>query len=187
MRLSVSKDDPGYHINATKYRAYLDGKYVDEYITADEEKGYILKYKLDENEKPILKFDYLKTEELYGKVEIKMIRESVKERFPKWQPPEIIHGKPTQYGWVVYHPQNLLLGNFTDIAYGTFINATHGIEIGEGTEIGPYCSILSANTINGTEGRIKIGKGCRIGAYSLILPNVVIGDNVFVKARSILK
>lgn len=78
MRISVREHDPGYRNEATtgKYEAYLDGERVDMCITADEEKGYIEKYKLDEDGNHMFGFDkddirYLETEELHGNVEIK--------------------------------------------------------------------------------------------------------------------
>lgn len=109
-----------------------------------------------------------------------------KERFPNWKKPEIIHGVPTKYGWTVLYPENLTLEPYTDIAAYVLINAMEGVTIGEGSQVGPFTSILSANTINNIYGKIKIGKNVRIGAYSLILPGVEIPDNVFIKAQSIV-
>jgi acetyltransferase-like isoleucine patch superfamily enzyme len=111
---------------------------------------------------------------------------SVKERFPNWTPPKLVHGKPNKYGWIVFYPENIVLGKYTDIGYGTIINAKYGIEIGEETQIGPYCCIYSYNTINGTEGKVVIEKYARIGAYSLILPNAYIPKDAFIKAKSII-
>lgn len=101
--------------------------------------------------------------------------------------PEIIHGLPTKYGWRVLYPENLKLGKYTDLAAGVLINAQYGVEIGKYTQIGPYVCILSSNTINDVFGVIKIGKNCRIGAFSLILPNVIIPENSFIKAYSVIK
>ena len=111
----------------------------------------------------------------------------VKYRFPNWKMPEIRHGVPTIYGWMVLNPAGLRLAKFTDIGWGTFINARYGVTIEEEVEIGPFCAILSDNSINGTCGLIVIGKGAKIGAYSLILPNVLIEAGTFIKARSIVK
>jgi len=110
-----------------------------------------------------------------------------RERFPNWKMPKIEHSIPTEYGWTVLHPGNLKLGKYTDIAHGVLINAQKGVEIGEGTQIGPYCCILSRNTINETEGKITIGSSVRIGAYCLILPGAVIPDGSFIKAYKVVK
>lgn len=108
------------------------------------------------------------------------------KRFNDWKFPEILHGLPTEYGWIVYHPKKFNLYKYVDIGWGTFINSKHGVEIHEDVQIGPYCSILSDNTIDNQKGKITIGKGAKIGAYSLILPNVTINPNEFIKARSIV-
>jgi acetyltransferase-like isoleucine patch superfamily enzyme len=110
-----------------------------------------------------------------------------RKRFKNWEFPEIINGQPTIYGWTVINSKKFTLGRFTDIAFGCFINAKYGVEIEEDVQIGPFCAILSDNSINNTHGKIKIGKGSRIGAYTLILPNVEILPNSFIKARSIIK
>lgn len=109
-----------------------------------------------------------------------------KTRFTHWVSPKIVHGKPNKYGWVVYYPEGFKLSKNTDIGWGTFINAKYGVSIGEGTQIGPYCVITSANTINNSFGFIKIGKNVLIGAYTLILPNRNIADGAFIKARSVV-
>jgi len=108
----------------------------------------------------------------------------IKNRFSNWQMPEILHGQQTKYGWVVLFPENLILSKHVDIGYGTFINAKHGVIIAEEVEIGPYCCILSDNSINNKSGCIIINSGVKIGAYSLILPNSIIKRNSFIKARS---
>lgn len=108
------------------------------------------------------------------------------KRFKDWMFPDIQHGIPTQYGWVVYYPKLFNIQRYVDIGWGCFINAKYGIEIEEDVQIGPYCVITSDNTINNTRGKIKICKGARIGAYSLILPNSIIEENEFIRARSII-
>lgn len=101
--------------------------------------------------------------------------------------PDIKHGVPNQYGWIVLFPENFVLGKYTDLAYGVFINAKYGVTVEEDVQIGPYVCILSDNTINNTSGRIFIGKGAMIGAYTLILPGVTIEPGQYIKARSNLK
>lgn len=110
-----------------------------------------------------------------------------KIRFPNWKRPDIKHGIPTKYGWTVYYPECLFLGQYTDIGWGTFIQAQYGVTIEDNVQIGPFCAILSANTINGVYGEILIKEGAKIGAYTLILPGAIVEENQFVKARSILK
>ena len=104
-----------------------------------------------------------------------------------WIPPQIKHGEPTKYGWVVLYPEHFKLGKYTDIAWGCFVNARYGVTIEENVQIGPFTSILSDNSINNTHGPITIKGGANIGAYSLILPNVIIENGEFVKAYSIRK
>ena len=103
-----------------------------------------------------------------------------------WSMPEIEHAKPTKWGWTVYYPKEFILGKFIDIGWGTFINAEHGVIIKKRTQIGPFCAILSSNSINNKIGQIIIGKNVRIGAYTLILPGPIIPDNAFVRARSLV-
>ena len=69
MRISVDKSDVSF-IEGRAYERFvvtLNGEVVDECITADDEAGYILKYK-----KPIeVTHGYeIKTEEVYGEVRI---------------------------------------------------------------------------------------------------------------------
>ena len=98
----------------------------------------------------------------------------------------MVHGKPTKWGWVPYYPEGITIGKNSDIGWASFINGKYGVIIGEGTQIGPYTGILSANTINNTFGSIKIGKNVRIGSHSLILPNTNIPDNAFIRAYSLI-
>lgn len=74
MRLSTDKDDAGYDEKAWKAKPYLNDKEVIHGITADEEKGYILQCKTNEDGAIQLnedRTDVLK-EELYGNVRIEM-------------------------------------------------------------------------------------------------------------------
>lgn len=91
-----------------------------------------------------------------------------------------------RYGWRCQHPFNLRLGKFVDVGCFTYMNAQHGIMIGEGTMIGSHCSIYSVNTENGTHGPVVIGKNCKIGCHSVILPNVVLKDGCKIPAFSLL-
>lgn len=109
----------------------------------------------------------------------------MKDRFPNgWVKPEFNELGDTKYGWRVLYRDKLNLGNKTDIGYATLINAKNGITIGENTEVGPHCSIMSDNTIGATSGPVVIGKDCLIGAYSTIMPNVTIEDGIRIPAYS---
>ena len=72
MRLSVKKSDPGYRPDAHQYKPYLNGVLVKNCFTADEDRGYVLVYKTDENGNYLL--NELRTEiltkKLFGKVEL---------------------------------------------------------------------------------------------------------------------
>ena len=56
------------------------------------------------------------------------------KRFKKWEPPVIEHGKLTKWNWMVRRKTlnlaKLIFGAFT------YINALHGVEIGNRVEIG---------------------------------------------------
>lgn len=110
------------------------------------------------------------------------------KRFSNWKKPEIKHGKLTKYNWVVYRPEGLKLGKFTDIGAFTAIFAHNGVEIGDGAQIGGGCLIYSISTISmdGKEigGKVVIGKGAQIGAQSTIMPGVTIGAGALVAAHS---
>jgi len=107
-------------------------------------------------------------------------------RFKNWKQPKIKDRKPTKWGWVVWHPENLTLGIMTDIGYGTFINAQEGVEIGDRCQFGPYCVITSANTINNRYGKIKIMRHALVGSFTLILPCVTIGEGAKIGAHCII-
>lgn len=108
------------------------------------------------------------------------------KRFKEWKRPEIIHGVPTKYGWMVSYPENLKLGYGTDIGAFTYINAQYGVEIGDFVQIGAHCSIYSISTIDGKKGKVVLEQNCRIGANSVILPSVRVGKNSIVGAMSLV-
>ncbi len=65
MRVSVDKNDPGFIKDGYRYAIYLDGIYLSNCITADEEEGWALVFT-----------DHTPTgfnkEEVHGKIEIKL-------------------------------------------------------------------------------------------------------------------
>ena len=101
------------------------------------------------------------------------------------------HGVATIYGWVPYYPENIKLGRFVDIGWGTFLQARYGIEIGDHVEVGPNCAILSENSEDMTHCKIIIKRNVMIGANCVILPRkdgkpLVIGRNARIKAGTIV-
>lgn len=103
-----------------------------------------------------------------------------------WTRPDIPDGEFTKWKWIVFRPQNLVLGEWTDIGALTTIFAHHGVEIGARAQIGSHCSIYSINTIDGTKGRVVIGAGARVGSHSTVLPGVTIGAGAKVGAGSVV-
>lgn len=110
------------------------------------------------------------------------------KRFSNWKKPKIEHGKLNKYNWVVYRPEGLKLGKFTDIGAFTAIFAHNGVEIGDEAQIGGGCFIYSLSTISADgrkiAGKVIIGKGAQIGAQSTIMPGVTIGAGALVAAHS---
>ncbi len=106
------------------------------------------------------------------------------DRFKEWKPPVIEDGKPTQWHWVVQGVAGLRLGYRTDIGAFTYINASHGVEIGDEVQIGSHCSIYSLSTIDGKQGKVTLGKKSCLGSHSIVMPGVTIGENSIVGAFS---
>lgn len=109
-----------------------------------------------------------------------------------WKRPDLtpLPGKNlviTEWGWAVQHPGELITGKFFDIGYGTYINARFTVIIEDDVEIGGGCHIYSHNSIDNVTGPIVFRKGCKIGAHSVILPNVIMGENAVVGAFSLVK
>ena len=102
----------------------------------------------------------------------------------EWIKPKIEHGKITKYNFLVQYPENLKLGNFSDIGEFSYINAHFGIEIQDYVQIGSHCSIYSHSTIDEKKGPVKLMKNCKIGSHSTIMPNVIIGENSVIGAYS---
>lgn len=76
MRMSVNKDDPGYHKKAQYYQPFLNGKKVDLCYTADEDMGYLLRHKTDNSGQVIVDWGKGETvkEQLFGHVEIRRVK-----------------------------------------------------------------------------------------------------------------
>jgi len=106
------------------------------------------------------------------------------KRFENWTAPEIEHGKPTIYNWVVQYPDGLELGAGSDIGAFTYINARYGVVIGEEAQIGSHCSLYSVSTIDDRQGRVVLEKGACVGSHSTVMPGVTIGEGAIVGAHS---
>jgi hypothetical protein len=57
MRLSVDSNDPGYNPKAFGAKVYLNGAEVTKVITADEDRGMLIRYQTDQRGKLILNSD----------------------------------------------------------------------------------------------------------------------------------
>jgi len=107
------------------------------------------------------------------------------DRFKNWKQPEIEDKKLHPiYNFLVYHKDNLKLGEKTDIGAFTYINAKNGITIEKNVQIGSHCSIYSESTIDNKKGKILIKENARIGTHSTVMPGVTIGKNSVVGAHS---
>lgn len=78
------------------------------------------------------------------------------------------------------------------ISGGLYVTGLRGVEIGDGTVIGPNVGILTTNhdlynrNLATEDGPVRIGKNCWIGMNAVILPGVALGDNVTVAAGSVV-
>jgi len=97
---------------------------------------------------------------------------------------------------IVIGGQNITIGQRvgTSLALsgGIYINGWKGLEIGDGTFIGPNVGILTVNhdlynrDLYTNDGSVRIGRNCWLGMNSMILPGVTLGDNVTVGAGSVV-
>ena len=101
-----------------------------------------------------------------------------------WVHPRPEHGKLTKWGWMVLHPDQLHLGDFSDIGAFTLIQAACGVWIGDHAQIGSHCAIMSVDSEGGRSGEIRIGEHAKIGSHTSIMPGVTIGDHAVVGAHS---
>lgn len=86
MRISIVKGDPGYRWNAYTFKVKFNGEFASHVVTADEEKGLVVRYALDGDGKPRVSEDkqHFLMETVEGKVEvIAATPEGVNLREPK--------------------------------------------------------------------------------------------------------
>lgn len=106
------------------------------------------------------------------------------ERFKSWKKPKIEHNKLTRYNWLVQYPENLELGDKTDIGAFTYLNAKYGVIVEDYVEIGSHCSIYSWSTIDDKKGEVILKRNCKIGSHSIIMPGITIGEDSVIGAFS---
>lgn len=70
MRISIRKDDPGYHQFAYRCKVHLNGKPVEGCFTADEETGEAYIYKKDKDGKHIIIGGHIAEEIIKGGVSV---------------------------------------------------------------------------------------------------------------------
>ncbi|MFQ5600058.1 MAG: acyltransferase [Candidatus Krumholzibacteriia bacterium] len=99
------------------------------------------------------------------------------------------------YTSTVMLPKRLKIGRNVQKSFAVsgncYIQALNGIEIGDGTIFAPGVKIISTNHDKVThastkEPPLKIGKHCWLGANAVVLPGVVLGDNVIVGAGAVV-
>ncbi|CDU10778.1 putative acetyltransferase [Vibrio coralliirubri] len=96
-----------------------------------------------------------------------------------------------------YFSERIELGEYIYVGPGYFINAKGGLEIGDGTIVGPNVTIWTVNhnynsnthipydNIDYLE-KVSIGKGVWIGEGVKILPGVKIGDGAVIAMGSVV-
>ena len=104
-----------------------------------------------------------------------------------WERPELEHGIPTKWLWVVWYPEGFVMGDRVDIGAYSCLFAHHGIVLEDEVQIGSHCSIYSLNTEDRTFGKVLIRERACIGSHSIILPGVTIGKDARIGAMSLVK
>lgn len=90
----------------------------------------------------------------------------------------------TKWYWRVLHPENLELGENTEIGSFTTIDAMQGVKIEDDVKIGFGCTILSYSSIDNKSGKTVLKRNCKIGSNSVIMPSTTIGENSVIGANS---
>jgi len=101
--------------------------------------------------------------------------------------------------------ENLFMGECVWVWHYTILDATEGLDIGMGCQIGAWVGIFTHGSENSirllgqdfvnidnklrkgyTRGKVKIGEFTFIGARSIILPGVTIGKGCLISAGSLI-
>jgi len=105
---------------------------------------------------------------------------------------------------VINSEEKLILEDHVFIGHFNFIEASNGVEIGRGTQITNYISILShsshisirlyrqeykgkSNLEGYKKGKVVIGEYCFIGPHTTIMPETYIGKGSLVQSHSLVK
>ena len=109
---------------------------------------------------------------------------------------ELLFGKLPDSSYIM-PPVQIDFGMQVSIAENVFINhsltlmSAGGIEIGEGTQIGPQVTMVTTNhdfshrNVLNCRG-IKIGRNVWIGARATIMPGVTVGDNAVIAGGALV-
>lgn len=81
MRISIRKNDPGYHLLAHKCSPMLNGEEIRHCFTADEETGECFCYKTDDKDNIILNDSKTEIVEIVRKGDVKII---IPDEFKKY-------------------------------------------------------------------------------------------------------
>ncbi len=103
----------------------------------------------------------------------------------------VFGSRPIQSHLVVMAGARVTVGDRVVISYGAALSALHAIEIGDDTQIGPFCVILDNDFHKvgdrdspGLAAPVQIGRGVRIGARVTMLRGARIGDGATVLSGS---
>jgi acetyltransferase-like isoleucine patch superfamily enzyme len=116
---------------------------------------------------------------------------------------KIVEGTRVSNSTFIDHPEKLILGKKVYIGHFNFLEASHGMEIGDGCQVTNFVSItthsshrsirLYGKDYGGAEmkgyvtGKVVIGKFTFIGPHSTIMPGSNIGKGSLVSAYSMVK
>lgn len=93
--------------------------------------------------------------------------------------------------YIVVIATGVTISHQTKIGKGFFISHIGSIVIGNGSEIGDYCSIHQGVTIGGAGigenyGKPTIGNNVFIGPGAVIIGKIIIGDNIAIGANAVV-
>ena len=123
----------------------------------------------------------------FSEPDFKVLKTLFDELFNGKLPPSSILIPPIH----IYFPRHLFIGENVFVNHNSTLMAAGGIEIGEGTFIGPNVSIITDNHEFGSlqylhPKKVKIGNRVWIGANAVILPGVTIGNHCVVAAGAVV-